>query len=144
MRGAAPIVAHSRRLRFVDDAQKILSRRRLAEIVAQLLAPQEPRNARERLHMRAGRGFGSDEEKQELDGTTVERIKLDRLSDDTGGHHELVEIGRLAVRDGYSAADAGAEQRLALADRGENGVAYRGIPVGRDEIHELQEHLVFR
>jgi hypothetical protein len=90
----------------------------------------------------AGGAFGTDEQKEELHRLGIERVELQGLIGDAGRHDELIERGRLAVRDRHAGADAGAEDHLALAHGREHRVHDRGAAIAHGKLHELAEHLV--
>ncbi len=82
---------------------------------------------------------GPTSRKQESDRFAVEGIERDRLSRDPGHQAEVGHGGGLGVRDGDPESDAGGEDRLAVADGGENlgGIAAAAL---HQEVHQFLEH----
>src|SRR5260370_3839309 len=92
-----------------------------AQLVANRLVPQQPRDARERLQMiGAGAGRGQKHE-DEVDRLVVDGLEVDRLLEPGEQAIEARQLGQPAVRQRRAVADAGRIEALALQQDLEDG-----------------------
>src|SRR5262249_10849575 len=102
---------------------------------------QEPRDARQRLQMRARRVLGSDQEEEEVRRIAVERLEIDPLpAAGERGEHPL-DARELAVRDRHPFAERGAVQALAAFQGLDEPLAVELRMSAGDCGRELDQHV---
>ncbi len=83
-------------------------------------------NAAQSLHVRAA-ALRAHQQKEQLHRLPIQRIEVHRIVRDTCREHQLVDVRRLAVRNGDAITNAGAQHRLALAHGFENRLRIDGL-----------------
>ena len=75
---------------------------------------QEASDACQRLQMIGAGAFGREQQKNQIDRLTVERLEIDRPVEPREQPEQPLQLGELAMRDGDTVADAGRAELLAL------------------------------
>ena len=114
----------------------------MPQVVTKLIAPQQPGDPAERLHVRSGGALGSDQEEEQLDRPSIQGVVIDRLPRDTGGENELIDRGGLAVRDGDTAPDARAQDLFPIPDGAEDRLPGGRVETWSREVDKLAQHVI--
>ena len=86
----------SRRFGLVEHAEEVFDAGRPDELLAHALAPDDARDAAERLHVAARVGLGTDEQETEPDRLPVERVVLNAS---TFGQPLYAEMGYVVTNE---------------------------------------------
>ena len=76
--------------------------------------PKNARNASQRANMCARDTVRTQQQKEQRNRLAIERVKRDRVRRHTSGEYQRIDLTGASVRNGDTAADACAEQRLAV------------------------------
>src|SRR5690606_20602877 len=75
------------------------------EAGADLVVADDARDAAERLDVGPGRGLRADEQEEQADGLAIERVEFNGIANGAGGHTQIGDSWRLAVRYRDAVAD---------------------------------------
>ena len=101
---------------FSDQLIELLRVFCFFEIGTKLLVGQQAADARQGLDVWTGLIDGRGEQEDQLDGSAVDRAKLQWRGGEADGHSELINADRLSVGDGDAVSDAGGAGLFASPD----------------------------
>ena len=99
---------------------KLIGRARLGQLATDRLAPHEPGDAAQDLHMQARRFLGAHDHEEEADRLAVDAVVGDRRAAHAAYDGELPDPGGPGVGDRDSESDPGAQHCLSFQHGGEN------------------------
>src|SRR6476469_8221270 len=81
---------------------------------------QQPRDARQRLKMIGARAFRREQQKDNVDGCSVNCVEVDRIGKARADAGDALKANEFAMRDGDALAEPGRAQPLTLQQRVED------------------------